>query len=52
VSQEERSIFWEVIVSVILRNKIYMLCVRIRTVSEIELFHQIFSTYVLKVNKR
>jgi hypothetical protein len=41
VSQEERSIFWEVIVSAILRRKQKFICtcVLFRTVSEIELFH-------------
>jgi hypothetical protein len=38
VSQEERSIFWEVIVSVILSKKLYRTCVLFRTVSEIEPF--------------
>jgi hypothetical protein len=39
VSQEERTIFWEVIVSVILSKKRYMnMCVLFRTVSEIEPF--------------
>jgi hypothetical protein len=41
VSQKERSILWEVIVSVILSKKyIYIhTCVAFRTVSEIQLFH-------------
>jgi hypothetical protein len=39
VPQEERSIFWEVIVSVILSKKCISTCVLFRTVSEIELFH-------------
>jgi hypothetical protein len=38
VAQEERSIFWEVIISVILRKKVYVR-VLFRTVSEIELLH-------------
>jgi hypothetical protein len=37
--QEERSTFWEVIVSVILSKNVYMTCVLFRTVSERELFH-------------
>jgi hypothetical protein len=37
MSQEERSIFWEVIVSAILSKK--CTCTHVRTVSEIELFH-------------
>jgi hypothetical protein len=39
MSQEKRSIFWEVIVSVILRKKCIYTCVLFGTVSEIELFH-------------
>jgi hypothetical protein len=41
VSQEERSIFWEVIVSVFLSKKCICTCVLFRTVSEMELrvFH-------------
>jgi hypothetical protein len=39
VSQEERSIFWEVTVSVILSKMCKCTCVLFRTVSEIELFH-------------
>jgi len=38
VSQEERSIFWEVIVSVILSKNFIYTCVLFRTVSEIEPF--------------
>jgi hypothetical protein len=38
VSQEEMSIFWEVIVSVILSKSGVCTCVLFRTVSEIELF--------------
>jgi hypothetical protein len=39
VSQEERSIFCEVIVSVILSKKVYIcICVLFRTVSEMELY--------------
>jgi hypothetical protein len=38
VSQEERSTFWEIIVSAILRKKFIWTCVLFRTVSEIELF--------------
>jgi hypothetical protein len=38
-SQEVRSIFWEVIVSVILSKKCIRTCVLFRTVSEIQLFH-------------
>jgi hypothetical protein len=40
MSQEERSIFWEVIVSVLLSKKCVCTCVLFRTVSEIELFHR------------
>jgi hypothetical protein len=39
VSQEERSVLWEVIVSVILNKSCIYTCVLFRTVSEIELFH-------------
>jgi hypothetical protein len=39
VSQEGKSTFWEVIVSVILNNKCMCTCVLFRTVSGIELFH-------------
>jgi hypothetical protein len=39
MSQEEISIFWEVIVSVMLRKMCVCTCVLFRTVSEIELFH-------------
>jgi hypothetical protein len=39
VSQEERSILWEVIVSVILSKNCICTCVLFWTVSEIELFH-------------
>jgi hypothetical protein len=39
MSEEERSIFWEVIVSIILSKKCICTCVLFRTVSEIELFH-------------
>jgi hypothetical protein len=40
VSQEERSIFWELIISVILnKKKCICTCVLFLTVSEIELFH-------------
>jgi hypothetical protein len=41
VSQEERSIFWEVTVSVILSNKIVYVrtCILFRTVSEIKVFY-------------
>jgi hypothetical protein len=39
VSQEERSIFWEVIVWLILSKKFICTCVLFRTVSDIELFH-------------
>ena len=38
VSKEERSIFWEVIVSVILSKNVILTCVVFRSVSEIELF--------------
>jgi hypothetical protein len=37
--QEERSVFWEVVVSVILRKKCMSICVLFRTISEIELFY-------------
>jgi hypothetical protein len=39
LSQEERLIFWEVTVSVILSKKYLCTCVLFRTVSEIGLFH-------------
>jgi hypothetical protein len=39
LSQEEKLIFWEVILSVILSKKIICTCVLFRTVSEIKLFH-------------
>jgi hypothetical protein len=40
VFQEEKSIFWEVIVSVILNKKLYIYTyVLFRTASEIEIFH-------------
>jgi hypothetical protein len=39
VFQEKRSIFWEVIVSVILSKNCICTCVLFRTVSEIEPFH-------------
>jgi hypothetical protein len=39
MSQEERSIFWEVIVSVILNKNCKCTCVLFRTVSEIKLFY-------------
>jgi hypothetical protein len=39
MSQEERSVFWEVIVSVILSKKCICTFVLFRTVSETELFH-------------
>jgi hypothetical protein len=39
MSQEERSVFWEVIVSVILRKKCLCTYILFRTDSEIELFH-------------
>jgi hypothetical protein len=38
ITQEESSIFWEVIVSAILSKKSISTCVLFRTVSEIELF--------------
>jgi hypothetical protein len=38
VSQEERSVFWEVTVSVILRETVYMHMCPSRTVFETELF--------------
>jgi hypothetical protein len=41
MSLEERSIFWEVIVSVILSKQFICTCVVFGTVSEIELFHVI-----------
>jgi hypothetical protein len=37
--QEETSIFWELIVSVILSEKCIYICVLFQKVSEIELFH-------------
>jgi hypothetical protein len=39
MSQVEKSVFWEVILSVIWRKKCICTCVLFRTVSEIELFH-------------
>jgi hypothetical protein len=40
VSQEERSAFWEIILTAILSKKICICsCVLLRTVSDIELFH-------------
>jgi hypothetical protein len=60
VSQEERSVFWEVIVSVILSKKCTCTCVLFRTVSEIELFHcrvpklfirKIFIVFIIQVTK-
>jgi hypothetical protein len=42
-SKQERSIFWEVILSVILNKKCICTCVLFRTVSELELFHFIAS---------
>jgi hypothetical protein len=39
MSQEERSVFWEVIVSAILSKSCICTCVLFRTVSELELFH-------------
>jgi hypothetical protein len=38
---EEKSAFWEVILSVILSKKCICICVSFRTVSEIELLHRI-----------
>jgi hypothetical protein len=44
MSQEERSIFWEVIVSVIIIKKVYIYtCVLFRTVSEIDEQHAMSS---------
>jgi hypothetical protein len=48
VSQKERSIFWEVIVSVILSKKYVCTCVLFRTVSEIELFHCTVSMLLIR----
>jgi hypothetical protein len=39
MSQEERAVFWEAIVSVILSKKYICTCVLFRTFSEIEIFH-------------
>jgi hypothetical protein len=39
MSEEERSILWEVIVSVVLSKNMYMYIALFRTVSEIKLFH-------------
>jgi len=49
VSQEEMSIFWEVIVSVILSKKVYIYTsVLLRTVSEIEIFHCTVAKLLIK----
>jgi hypothetical protein len=50
-SQEERSIFWEVIVSIILSKKHVCTFVLFRTVSEIELFHCTDDEHAIKSNK-
>jgi len=39
MSHEERPIFWEVVLSVILSKKCIRTCALFRTVSETELFH-------------
>jgi hypothetical protein len=48
VSQEEMSIFWEVIVSVILSKKCICISVILRTVSDIELFHCTVAKLLIK----
>jgi hypothetical protein len=50
ISQKEKLIFWEVIVSVILSKNAYMNMVLFRTVSEIELFE--CKTAKLLIRKR
>jgi hypothetical protein len=45
VSQEERSIFWEVIVS---KKKCVYTCALFRTVSEVELFHCIVPKLLIR----
>jgi len=50
VSHEERSIFWEVIVSVIISKNIYMNMCPIPNISEIELFE--CTTAKLLIRKR
>jgi hypothetical protein len=48
VSQEERSIFYEVTVSVILKKKFIWTCVFFRTVSEIELFECTLAKWLIR----
>jgi hypothetical protein len=48
VSQEERSILWEVIVSAILSKKLYTNMCPFRTVSEIEPFDCIVVSKILR----
>jgi hypothetical protein len=48
VPQEERSIFWKVIVSTILSKKCNCTCILFRTVSEIELFHCIVPKLLIR----
>jgi hypothetical protein len=51
VSQEERLIFWEVIVLVILCKKMYIYtCVLFRKLSKIELFHCTVPELLIKKN--
>jgi hypothetical protein len=50
VSQHERSVFWEVIVSVILSKNCISSCVLFRTVSEIEKSH--YTVPKLSIRKR
>ena len=42
------SVFWEVIVSVILSKRVMCTCVLFRTVSEIELFHCTIAKLLIK----
>jgi hypothetical protein len=48
VSQDGRSIFWELIVSAILKKKWICTCVLFRTVSEIEIFHCTVSKLLIR----
>jgi hypothetical protein len=48
VSQEERSIFWDIIVSVILSKNCVYTCVLFWTVSEVELFHCTIPTFLVR----
>jgi hypothetical protein len=48
MSQEERSIFWEVIASVILSKEMYVQIILFRTVSEVEIFHCTFPKLLIR----